>query len=417
MYKKYSGTNQKYKIMIINKDILNSLRQNYGDAFYLLDSEQFRNNFVELKESFTQIYPNFNIAYSYKTNYTPKFCKIVNDLGGYAEVVSDMELEIALRLGVKPSRIIWNGPIKNPKVLEAFILSGGTVNLDSNEELELVKDIAFRNSDILLNVGIRCNFDVGDNVVSRFGFDTLGEDFKKVVNFATTTNNVKLLNFQCHFAKRQVEFWPARAKGMIEIIDRLGIIPELIDIGGGLFGKMPDSLKAQFSAEIPNYNAYAQAAASVFADYFKDLDIKPELLIEPGSALVGDCMKFVGTIKTIKNVRGKWIATIMGSQKNISMSGVNPPIDIYSMGNPQNEYTDIDLVGYTCIEGDVLYHNYSGHLAHEDILVISNCGSYSLVMKPPFILPNFPVLDICGVEVEVIKKEEKFDDLFQTFSF
>lgn len=403
--------------MIINKDILNSLRQNYGDAFYLLDSEQFRNNFVELKESFTQIYPNFNIAYSYKTNYTPKFCKIVNDLGGYAEVVSDMELEIALRLGVKPSRIIWNGPIKNPKVLEAFILSGGTVNLDSNEELELVKDIAFRNSDILLNVGIRCNFDVGDNVVSRFGFDTLGEDFKKVVNFATTTNNVKLLNFQCHFAKRQVEFWPARAKGMIEIIDRLGIIPELIDIGGGLFGKMPDSLKAQFSAEIPNYNAYAQAAASVFADYFKDLDIKPELLIEPGSALVGDCMKFVGTIKTIKNVRGKWIATIMGSQKNISMSGVNPPIDIYSMGNPQNEYTDIDLVGYTCIEGDVLYHNYSGHLAHEDILVISNCGSYSLVMKPPFILPNFPVLDICGVEVEVIKKEEKFDDLFQTFSF
>ena len=98
-----------------------------------------------------------------------------------------------------------------------------------------------------------------------------------------------------------------------------------IDIGGGLFGKMAPSLKAQFSSEIPDYAAYAKAAAQVFADYFADKDVKPELLIEPGSAVVGDCMKFVGTVKTIKNVRGKWIATVLGSQKNISMTGINPP--------------------------------------------------------------------------------------------
>ena len=47
-----------------------------------------------------------------------------------------------------------------------------------------------------------------------------------------------------------------------------------------------------------------------------------------------------------------------------------------------------------------------------DFIVISNCGSYSIVMKPPFILPNFPVLDIDGDEVEVIKRAESFDDLF-----
>lgn len=98
--------------MIINANVIDALRKEYGDAFYLLDSEQFRNNFLELRDAFRSIYPNFNIAYSYKTNYTPKFCKIVNELGGYAEVVSEMELEIALRVGVEPNRIIWNGPIK-----------------------------------------------------------------------------------------------------------------------------------------------------------------------------------------------------------------------------------------------------------------------------------------------------------------
>lgn len=401
----------------MDKQIIKKLQAEYGEAFYLLDSAQFRKNFAELKAAFNNIYPNWNIAYSYKTNYTPKLCKIVNELGGYAEVVSEMELEIAKRVGCKMDRVIWNGPIKNVPIMEQFLLDGGTINIDSIEELEQVKDIHNRHADKLIHVGIRCNYDVNDGVVSRFGFDIDGAEFMEAVKFATTTNNVKFINFQCHFAKRQIAYWPARAKGMVDLIDRLGIIPERIDIGGGLFGKMADSLRAQFSCEIPDYEAYAKAAAQVFADYFKDKDVKPELLIEPGSAVVGDCMKFIGTVKTIKNVRGKWIATVLGSQKNISMTGINPPMEVIAMGGEQKEYKDLDFVGFTCIEGDVLYHNYTGKLAHQDVIVISNCGSYSLVMKPPFILPNFPVLDISEGKTEVIKRAENFDDLFHTFNF
>mgnify|MGYP002761949276 CR=1 FL=1 len=403
--------------MILNKEVISKLRREYGDAFYLLDSEQYRNNFIELRDTFRKIYPNFNIAYSYKTNYTPKFCKIVNELEGYAEVVSEMELEIAQRVGVKPDRIIWNGPIKNPQKLEEFLVTGGTDNIDSIEELAMVKTIAERHSDKMLNLGIRCNYEVGDGVVSRFGFDVESDDFRKVLEFVTMTKNVHFINFQCHFAKRQIEYWPARAKGMMQLVDRLGIIPERIDIGGGLFGKMADSLKAQFTNEIPGYQAYAEAAAAIFADYFADKDVKPELLIEPGSAVVGDCMKFVGTVKSIKSVRGKSFATVLGSQKNTSMSGINPPMEVIAMGGEQKEYENLDMVGFTCIEGDVLYHGYKGKLAHEDAIVISNCGSYSLVMKPPFILPNFPVLDISTGQTEVIKRGEVFDDLFHTFNF
>jgi len=403
--------------MQITKEIIKSLQTEYGEAFYLLDSAQFRKNYAELKAAFNDIYPNWNIAYSYKTNYTPKLCKIVNELGGYAEVVSEMELEIAKRVGYRMDRVIWNGPIKNVSIMEQFLLDGGTINIDCIEELEQIKDIHNRHADKFINVGIRCNYEVNDGVVSRFGFDIDGEDFIEAVKFATTTKNVKLINFQCHFAKRQIAYWPARAKGMVDLIDRLGIIPERIDIGGGLFGKMADSLKAQFSCEIPDYEAYAKAAAQVFADYFKDKDVKPELLIEPGSAVVGDCMKFIGTVKTIKNVRGKWMAHVLGSQKNISMTGINPPIEVIAMGGEQKEYIDLDFLGFTCIEGDVLYYNYTGKLAHQDVIVISNCGSYSLVMKPPFILPNFPVLDISEGKTEVIKRAENFDDLFHTFNF
>lgn len=402
--------------MTINKTIIKKLRNEYGDAFYLLDSEQFKKNYLELKNAFSELYSNFNIAYSYKTNYTPKLCKIVNELEGYAEVVSEMEAELAIKCGVKPERIIWNGPIKNPDKLKEYLHMGVTVNMDSIEEAEYIQKLA-EVTEKTLNVGIRCNYDVKDGVVSRFGFDIYSEEFKKVLDIVTHTTNLNFVNFQCHFAKRQVEYWPARAKGMLELLDRINVIPERIDIGGGIFGKMPDFLKEQFPSEIPGYEEYAKAAATVFAEYFNDKKIKPELIIEPGSALVGDCMKFAGTVKTIKNIRGKYIASVLGSQKNISMTGVNPPMEVIHMGRTTKDYKDLDIVGFTCIEGDVLYKNYNGKLALDDVLVISNCGSYSLVMKPPFILPNFPVLDISGEEIEVIKRAETFEDIFHTFNF
>ena len=79
----------KLKKMNINFGILNNLATEYGDSYYLLDSDTFRKNFRELKAAFSEIYSKFNIAYSYKTNYTPKLCKIVNELG---EVLIDTDV-------------------------------------------------------------------------------------------------------------------------------------------------------------------------------------------------------------------------------------------------------------------------------------------------------------------------------------
>jgi len=403
--------------MIVSNDMVKKLKEEYGDAFYLLDSEQFRKNFKELKAAFSAVYPNFNIAYSYKTNYTPKLCKIVDELGGYAEVVSEMELELALRIGVSPDRVIWNGPTKNKEHMEKFLLSGGTVNIDSVDEALLIKEMATNHCEKVLNVGLRCNYDVNDGVISRFGFDIESNEFKQALEIVKNTDNIKLINFHCHFAKRQIDYWPARAKGMVDLINRIGIIPDRVDIGGGLFGKMAKELEEQFSFKIPNYSDYANAAAKVFADRFAHEDKKPELVIEPGSALVGDCMKFIGTVMAIKHVRGKAFATVLGSQKNISMGSVNPPIEILHLGNDTHEYENMDIVGFTCIEGDVLFKGYVGTLSVGDVIVISNCGSYSIVMKPPFILPNFPIVDPTGDKVELIKKKETFDDIFHTYNY
>lgn len=398
---------------------MKDLIANVGDAFYILDSNQFKLNYCELKSEFSNIYPNFNIAYSYKTNYAPKFCKIVDELGGFAEIVSDMEMEIALRIGVEAKKILWNGPFKNAKKIEQLLVMGGTVNIDSAYEIDLIENIAKKYPHHKLNVGIRCNFDVNDGVVSRFGFDIESEDFKKALELTGKHENLHLIGMQCHFATRRLDTWKPRAEGMLRLLDSIGIVPEHIDLGGGLFGKMADSLKAQFDSEIPTYKQYAEAVAPVFAEHFKNTESKPMLFIEPGSALVGDCMYFAAKVVNIKDVRGKAIATLLGSSYNINptLNKKNPPIEVYAMGGEQKEYNDLDFGGFTCIESDYLYRHFDGRLAKDDMVVFGNVGSYSIVLKPPFILPNFPIIEVINGQVEVIKRAETFDDLFHTFTF
>lgn len=407
--------------MNLNYKALDLISDIYGESFYLLDSKQFIINLNELQTAFRKIYSNSHIAYSYKTNYTPKLCKIVDQLGGYAEIVSDMEYELTKRIGVKPEKVIFNGPYKNHNAVCELLLSGGTVNIDSIYELDIIKQIADENPKKTLNVGIRCNFDIGDNVVSRFGFDINSEDFNKVLSFVATCNNINLIGIHCHFATRCLETWTERAKGMIKLIDdRLGDSPEYVDLGGGLFGKMGDSLKAQFDYYIPTYEDYANAVAKKFAEHYPDQ--KPMLFIEPGSALVGDAMKFAAKVINIKVVRGKPIATLLGSIYNINptLNKKNPPIHVYHKSlDAIKAYENLDFGGFTCIESDYMYRGYTGGLEVGDYIVFDNVGSYSLVLKPPFILPNFAVVEYNDVsnKVELIKRRENFDDLFHTFQF
>jgi diaminopimelate decarboxylase len=414
------------KMKLTNR-ILNEIGNEYGQSFYILESKQFVANYKELEKAFRDIYPNSHIAYSYKTNYIPKLCNLVDKLGGFAEVVSGMEYKIAIKLGVIPKKIYFNGPYKDLSAVEELLLTGGTVNIDSDYDLQIIKEIALKNPENELSVGIRCNFDVGDGVVSRFGFDIDGNEYIPAINAIREVPNLKLNGLHCHFATRSIETWPQRAEGMLNVVQKIFKEPPIfISLGGGLYGKMSDSLKVQFDTDIPTYDDYANAVATQFRDFFKDVDAsrRPMLIIEPGSALVGDAMKFATKVVSIKNIRGKKIATLLGSIYNINptLNKKNPPITVYHDENGldrQREYENLDFGGYTCIESDYLYRGYNGKLAVNDYVVFDNVGSYSVVLKPPFILPNFAVVeyDDESNSVELIKRRENFEDLFHTFNF
>ena len=48
--------------MSLNNKLLENMSESFGEAFYLLDSSKFSNNFEEFLSEFTTIYPKTNIG-------------------------------------------------------------------------------------------------------------------------------------------------------------------------------------------------------------------------------------------------------------------------------------------------------------------------------------------------------------------
>jgi diaminopimelate decarboxylase len=414
--------------MKLSSSHIEFLANEYGPSFYLIDSTRFKENFLLLTESFRSFYEKSTIAYSYKTNYLPIFCNLVNNFGGFAEVVSSMEMKLALKLKVDPKRVFFNGPYKECKYVEKLLMSGGIVNIDSIEELDRIVCIANRHYGEPLKVGIRCNFEVYDGVISRFGFDVDSPVFLDAISIIDSHPKIKLSGLHCHFATRTLNCWENRTKGMLAVIQRYfrHRLSDLshVSLGGGMYGRMPDELKDQFSVAIPEFKDYAMAAALPFAQYFEEVipAQRPKLIIEPGTAIVADAMKYVCQVNSIKQIRGRTIITLAGSAYNINPNPnrKNVPIECFPSECTTNRITvkDAYLAGYTCIESDYLYKGFDGNIGVGDFIVFDDVGSYSIVMKPPFILPNVAIVDLIdgGSTWDTIKRSETFEDIFSTYS-
>lgn len=53
-----------------------------------------------------------------------------------------------------------------------------------------------------------------------------------------------------------------------------------------------------------------------------------------------------------------------------------------------------------------------------DFVVMDNVGSYSVVLKPPFILPQCPIVIVKNDNIfeTTVKRSETFEEVFRTFS-
>ncbi|CEG28635.1 diaminopimelate decarboxylase [Bacillus sp. B-jedd] len=400
------------------------LERDFGSSLYFLDVTKLRENYKKIEHAFKSRYENFIIGYSYKTNYLPYLCKELSKLGAYAEVVSRLEYDLAIKIGENPRRIIFNGPIKSRDDIQYALNNESIVNIESFYEADFVKEYALEHRMEQIKIGIRVNFDISDNGISphqagyeigRFGISVENGDFKNVVMQLKELRNIKITGLHGHFStsERKAETYRIITEKLCQIAKE-SILDDLeyIDIGGGIYGELPKS----FQTVVPTFDEYAQPICEVMNKEFNDFQNKPTLILEPGLAMVANVLIFIAKVIDIKNIRGNHFVLVDGSVHNIkpTMHKRNLPMHVIRQnGVSGNQKENFHVVGYTCMEKDYLAHDIFGALPQKnDYIVFENVGAYTIVFNPPFIKERPSIVAVDGNELNEVRRKETFRQFF-----
>lgn len=390
----------------------------HGASFYLADLTYFEENCRRFLAAFRAIYPNTNIGYSYKTNYLPQFIRSADALGAYAEVVSRFEFDLAAELGIPGNRVIFNGPVKrSADLIQAFAV-GARVNADSITELKQIIEIAgsLRQP---TSVGIRCY--LGEDAPgSRFGIDLSTPEAAEVLAALASTSTLRLTGLHCHHSgSRSAERYRARMRAMIQLHAHAvsGCALDYIDIGGGFASGMSPALAAQLAGSVASFDDYAEAVAGEMRRAYGEAG--PELILEPGMAVLADTMAFVTRVETLKSLGGRRLAVVDGSVFNIKplRGSINLPVTVIPAEHDnQRSPGPWDIVGHTCMEVDTLHTGYDGPIGIGDYIVVENVGAYTNVLNSAFIRGTPAVLELDGDQPgAVLRRESTVRDLLGTY--
>lgn len=404
--------------------MIHALEKEYGSSFYLLDVNILRENFHKINNAFKSRYPNFIIGYSYKTNYLPYLCKELSKLGAYAEVVSKLEYDLAIKIGVHPNNIIFNGPLKMKEDIYIALKNQSIVNLDSMYEIDFVKEYALHHPNKLIKVGLRLNFDISENGtdplqdgynISRFGICTENGNLQKAISELKQVTNVRIVGLHGHFSTtmRSVQSYKRKTEKLCQIAKKYILDSlEFIDVGGGIYGELPKTFQ---NSTAPTFDDYAEAICEVMHHEFGSFDQKPTLILEPGVSMVANTVIFITKVIETKIVTDKNFVLVDGSVHNVkpTMHKSNLPLRFINQHPSDREEETFHIVGYTCMEKDYLAHGITRVLPQkDDYIIFENVGAYTIVFNPPFIKERPCILAKNSNDILVIRKKETIKQFF-----
>ena len=131
---------------------LDELTTTVETPFYLYSQKSITDAYKKLKDSL-----NTKIFFSVKANSNQAIISLMKSLGAGADVVSAGELERALRAGISPDKIIFEGVGKSTNDIKYAINNKiRQINVESIKELEKVNSIG-KSLGLKVNIGIRLN--------------------------------------------------------------------------------------------------------------------------------------------------------------------------------------------------------------------------------------------------------------------
>jgi len=391
------------------------LVRRFGSPLYLVLEAVIRDRYRRLHTALNKEGIEAQIAYSIKTNYLTAVCRVFEQEGAFAEIVSGVEHAIVSRAGFPDDRIVFNGPYKTRDELAA-LAGRGRINVESLTELDTLESSG-RERDAVYPVGLRINLPVGAVPWSRFGFSLSAGEASEAVEDIKRLPHVRLAGLHTHIGTnlRNLEAFTEATKLMCELARSLieeGEAIEYLDLGGGFAA--PRSRLFDIPEEgwsVPALEDYGRTISSVFHRHFPS-DPAPLLFVEPGRALVSESGVVLTTAVSKRNVGGR-LSIVVDGGINIVPSAQGIKHDVRNLSRTDGPAVPVDVYGPMCMQVDTLG---AGVPLVEpqpgDVLGVFDTGAYDFAHSIQFIRLRPAVVAINNVgKARLVRRAEAPSDI------
>ena len=417
-------------LRIDDVDVVDLVRA-YGTPLHVVSKRRLLETYSSFLESFRAVYPNTVLATSYKTNPVPGVIAALHEAGSHAEVISHLELWLALELGMPPERIIFNGPGKTTDALQLAVDRGiGMINIDGFAEIPLIGQLA-RNAGRKQKVGLRVTTSVGWS--SQFGLNIANGDAMTAFRQMVETPGLVPCGLHLHLGTgiHDVGTYVRAVRELIafsrQLEQSLRITIDTFDLGGG-FGvptvrtMSPWDVRMMalgYPSRRPDPTSAPKPAdyASALAPLLKELADRgtPRVVLEPGRAITSGSQVLLLSVLTTKHGSKGVPYIITDGGKNITMPLGWETHQIY-VANKLNvpDRMKCHLFGPLCHPGDILANNVVlPRIVPGDVLAIMDAGAYFIPNQMNFSNPRPPIVMIENAKETLLRRRETFSDVFR----
>lgn len=382
---------------------------------YIVKEEVLENSINSLNSALSNNFKNSIFSYSLKTNSLPYILERVKSHGGFAEVVSSDEYELARLVGFDINKIVYNGPLKCKNTFIEAVTGGAIVNIETKREIKWLNELP---KDQKYSVGIRVNIDLADispddakenEDYSRFGFSSENNELEQAITDILKYKNIKLVGLHVHRTtlSRSVNVYERVASYVSNIAKKHSLDLKYIDIGGGFYGIMEGK---------PTFDEYFKAIKKGLESYF-DLNLIT-IIVEPGNAIVASAIDFISAVIDVKKIRDFYLITTDGSRNDLDPFYKKSKYFHSLIYNDSKEsQVPLQIVGGgTCLEYDKIFEVENQNLlAVGDFIKYESVGAYTMTLSPLFIrfFPNVYLKDTNGYRL--IRKKWSASDFYNIY--
>lgn len=423
-----------------------SLAQEYGTPLHVIDEKRLLTTARNFRAAVESAYApsKTRVHFAFKCNSVPAVVRAVQSAGLHAEVMTEYELELALRLGFAGEQIIVNGPCKTEDFLRKSIQSNARlIIVDSLQELQSLMSVAHhlnRTVDILLRVNpdfvpkrMNRGTATGSRKGSAFGLDLKGGEVATALHHLRDSRATVFRGFHFHIGTGiQDPLDYARALKCLSLLTtetrRTGFRIEVLDVGGGFasattrelttaelltyhaFGKLP---KPHHHGRTGTFMEFAEVIARAVLDHFPGSAL-PDLIFEPGRCITSSNQFLLLTVHRVKERKGvgKWLIADGG------LSTVTTPTyyeyhEILLCNDVTRPRTEmVTIIGPACFAGDIIYRNkLMPKVTPGEVIAIMDSGAYFTALESSFGFPRPAIVTVSGSSHRLVRTRETFENM------